>query len=168
MGCFRCGDRLAVGEGVPPSYVGRKVAVYRSLQKSEHLIGTWCEYSQLHRLNCVLLPEELDTHDYSGSLVNVITPYAFWNQAASEGHKGVLITAGASATGIALLGIALANRIPAVSVVRDAEGKEELKNFGTATSAQVELANAASWRISLRVQPSPFSHVIRHTKPGKN
>ena len=47
------------------------------------------------------LPEEVDTHDYSGSLVNVIAPYAFWKQAVSGGHKGVLITAGASATGIA-------------------------------------------------------------------
>jgi len=128
-GPWRSGKRPWPGaprRGTEPSQPG---AVYRSLQKSEHLIGTWCEYSQLHRLNCVLLPEELDTHDYSGSLVNVTTPYAFWKQAATEGHKGVLITAGASATGIAMLGIALANRIPAVSVVRDAEGKEELKNF---------------------------------------
>jgi NADPH:quinone reductase len=120
----------AVGEGVPPSYVGRKVAVYRSLQRSEDLIGTWCEYSQLHRLNCVLLPEEVDTHDYSGSLVNAITPYAFWKQAAGQGHKGVLITAGTSASGIAMLGLSLANRIPVVSVVRDQEGKDELQNFG--------------------------------------
>jgi NADPH:quinone reductase len=120
----------AVGEGVPPTYVGRKVAVYRSLQKSENLIGTWCEYSQLHRLNCVLLPEELDTHDYSGSLVNAITPFAFWKQAATEGHQGILITAGTSATGIAMLGLALAKQIPVVSVVRDEAGRAELQNFG--------------------------------------
>jgi NADPH:quinone reductase len=129
-GVSGAGTVMAVGEGVPPNYVGKKVAVYRSLQKTGNLIGTWCEYSQLHRLNCVLLPEEVDTHDYAGSLVNVITPYAFWKQAASEGHKGVLITAGASATGMAMLGIALANRIPVVSVVRDTEGKKELENFG--------------------------------------
>jgi NADPH:quinone reductase len=129
-GVSGAGTVMAAGEGVPPSYVGKKVAVYRSLQKSENLIGTWSEYSQLHRLNCVLLPNELDTQDYSGSLVNAITPYAFWKQAASEGHKGVLITAGSSASGIAMLGIALAKRIPVLSIVRDEEGKEELKNFG--------------------------------------
>src|ERR1700743_3585044 len=129
-GVSGAGTVTAVGEGVPPSYVGRKVAVYRSLQKTENLIGTWSEYSQLHRLNCVLLPDELSTEDYSGSLVNVITPYAFWKQAASEGHKGVLITAGASASGMAMLGIALAYRIPVVSIVRDEKRKEELKNLG--------------------------------------
>ena len=129
-GVSSAGTVMAAGEGVPPGYVEKKVAVYRSLQKSENLIGTWSEYSQLHRLNCVLLPNEVDTQDYSGSLVNAITPYAFWKQAGSEGHKGVLITAGSSASGIAMLGIALAKRIRVVSIVRDEEGKEELKNFG--------------------------------------
>ncbi|MBV8216518.1 MAG: zinc-binding dehydrogenase [Verrucomicrobia bacterium] len=129
-GVSAAGTVVAAGEGVPPSYIGTKVAVYRSLQKSENLIGTWCEYAQLHRLNCVLLPDKLDTQDYSGSLVNAITPYAFWRQAANEGHKGVLITAGASATGIAMLGIALANRIPVLSLVRDEAGEKELKDFG--------------------------------------
>jgi NADPH:quinone reductase len=129
-GVSGAGTVTGAGEGVPPGYVGKKVAVYRSLQKSENLIGTWSEYSQLRRLNCVLLPNELDTQVYSGSLVNAVTPYAFWKQAASEGHKGVLITAGSSASGIAMLGIALAKRIPVVSIVRDEEGKEELKNFG--------------------------------------
>jgi len=129
-GVSGAGSIVAVGEGVPSDYVGRKVAVYRSLQKTENLLGTWSEYSQLHRLNCVPLPDELDTVDYSGSLVNAITPYAFWRQAANEGHKGVLVTAGASATGIAMLGIALANRIPVLSIVRDEKGEEKLKNFG--------------------------------------
>ena len=129
-GASGAGTVVAVGEGVPLSYAGRKVAVYRSLQKTTDLVGTWCEYAQLHRLNCVLLPDEVATRDYSGSLVNAITPYAFWRQAANEGHKGVLITAGASATGIAMLGIALTNRIPVLSLVRDEAGQKELKNFG--------------------------------------
>ena len=129
-GVSGAGTVVSAGEGVSPSYIGKKVAVYRSLQKSKNLIGTWCEYAQLHRLNCVLLPDELDTKDYSGSLVNAITPYAFWRQAASEGHKGVLITAGTAATGIAMLGIALANRIPVLCLVRDEQGKQELRNFG--------------------------------------
>jgi NADPH:quinone reductase len=140
-GVSGAGTIMAAGEGVPRNYVGKKVAVYRSLQKTENLIGTWSEYSQLHRLNCVLLPDELNTQDYSGSLVNVITPYAFWKLAASEGHKGVLITAGTSASGIAMLGIALAKRIPVVSVVRDEEGKEQLSSFG-AENVLVQKAKA--------------------------
>jgi len=73
-GVSGAGTVMAAGEGVPPGYVGKKTAVYRSLQKSENLIGTWSEYSQLHRLDCVLLPNELDTQDYSGSLVNARPP----------------------------------------------------------------------------------------------
>ena len=38
-GVSGAGTVVAVGEGVPPSYVGKKVAVYRSLQNSKNLVG---------------------------------------------------------------------------------------------------------------------------------
>src|SRR5215471_17077445 len=82
------GSSLPKAKGCRPATSEEKLRSIGPCKKSEHLIGTWCEYSQLHRLNYVLLPEELDTHDYSGSLVNVITPYAFWKQATTEGYKG--------------------------------------------------------------------------------
>jgi hypothetical protein len=47
----------------------------------------------------------VNAEEYAGSLVNVITPYAFLKQAVGEGHKGIIATAGTSATGIAMLGI---------------------------------------------------------------
>ena len=121
------GTVVNVGAGVPPHYAGKKVSVYRSLVSTTDIVGTWCEYAQLHFLNCVVLPDDVDALDYSGSLVNVITPYAFWKQAVDEGHKGILATAGGSATGIAMLGIAIACDIPIVSIVRDQAGKDKLK-----------------------------------------
>lgn len=81
----------------------------------------------MHHLTCVILPDSVDSIDYSGSVVNVITPYAFLKQ---EQHRGILVTAGNSATGIAMLGIGLAYEIPIVSIVRSAAGEQELRSLG--------------------------------------
>jgi len=64
------------------------------------------------------------------SLVNVITPYAFWARTRQEQHRGVLVTAGSSATGIAMLGIALAYGIPLVSIVRTGAARQRLIALG--------------------------------------
>src|SRR5437868_4793827 len=40
-GASGAGTVLAAGAGVPKEWVGRTVAVYRSLSSSEHTIGTW-------------------------------------------------------------------------------------------------------------------------------
>lgn len=55
---------------------------------------------------------------------------AFWKQAPEDGHRGVLATAGTSATGIAMLGVARTFGAPIVSMVRDAAGKAELTALG--------------------------------------
>lgn len=129
-GASGAGQVLAVGPGVPPEYVGKQVAVYRSLQFSEHLVGTWSDYAHLPYLDCVILPDDVRAEVYAGSLVNIITPYAFLKQIASEGHTGIVCTAGTSATGIALLGVCLAYGVPLVSIVRTAAGKQELESLG--------------------------------------
>jgi NADPH2:quinone reductase len=124
------GTVIAVGEEVPMSRLGKKVSVYRSLINAGETIGSWCEIAQMHHLTCVTLPDDVDPIDYSGSLVNSITPYAFWKQAQQDQHRGVLVTAGTSATGIAMLGIALAYNVPIVSIVRDTTGWQELTALG--------------------------------------
>jgi NADPH:quinone reductase-like Zn-dependent oxidoreductase len=129
-GVSGAGTVIAAGEGVPEYYKGKKVAVYRSLIGTDQTIGTWCEIAQMHHLACVVLPDSADAIDYSASLVNLITPYAFIKQAQQERHRGVLITAGTSATGIAMLGMALAYQIPVVSIVRSEEGKQQLLDLG--------------------------------------
>lgn len=121
---------IEIGEGVPDSYKGKNVSVYRSLRFSEDTIRTWSEYAHLHYLNCAIIPDSVKIKDYAGSLVNIITPYAFLKHAILEGHKGIICTAGNSATGKAMLGICLINKFPIISIVRNEKGEKELKSLG--------------------------------------
>ncbi len=105
-GVSGAGEVIEIGTGVPSQYKGKRVAFYRSLKFSEHLVGTWSEYVRMHYLHCVILPHDANMVEYSGSLVNAITPYAFLKQITEQGHKGIICTAGTSATGRAMLAIA--------------------------------------------------------------
>ena len=124
------GKVTAIGDDVPERYLNKYVTVYRSLLYSDSQIGTWSEYAHLPYLECAILPEDIDPEFYSGSLVNIITPFACWKQAIQEGHKGIINTAGNSATGIAMLGICIDADIPVISIVRNQEGKHELEELG--------------------------------------
>ncbi|MDN3584603.1 zinc-binding dehydrogenase [Mucilaginibacter flavus] len=124
------GNVVEAGDNVPEEYIGKHVAIYRSLVPSNHIVGTWSQYAHVHYLDCVILPDSVDMLDYSGSLVNIITPYAFLKQIQLEGHKAIITTAGTSATGIAMAGICLAYNIPHIAIVRTAEAKEELLDLG--------------------------------------
>lgn len=121
---------IEIGEGVPQEYKGKNVTIYRSLKFDDDIIGTWSEYSHLHFLQCAIVPEDLNAEDYSGSLVNIITPYGFFKQIVAEGHKAMIATAGTSATGRALLGIAQAYNFPIISIARNENGKKELEHLG--------------------------------------
>ena len=90
----------------------------------------WSEVAQMHHLCCLILPDDLNAADYSGSLVNVITALAFLNQAKDDGHKGVITTAGNSATGRALLELARWKDVPVIALVRTAKAKKELAELG--------------------------------------
>lgn len=124
------GKVLAVGEGVPSHYLGKYVTIYRSLIFSDEIVGTWSEYSHMHYMQCVLLPDSVEPKLYSGSLVNTITSYAFLKQIQAQNKKAIICTAGTSATGIALLGFSLAYNFPIISIVRTQEGKEQLEKLG--------------------------------------
>jgi NADPH2:quinone reductase len=136
-GVSGAGTVLQAGEGVPDQYKGKNVAFYRQLKYSESAIGTWSEYAHLHYLDCVILPDDADMEEYSGSVVNAITPFAFLKQIISEGHKGIISTAGNSATGIALIGFRLAYNFPLISIVRNQQGQQELEKLG-ATNIMVQ------------------------------
>ncbi len=129
-GASAAGTVTAMGDGVPAHYAGRKVAIYRGLQVQEPVLGLWSETAQVPYLSCLPLPDHLDPLDYSGSLVNVATAYAFLEQASAEGHRGVLITAGGSATGRAALALARRRGLPALVVVRTAAAKADLIESG--------------------------------------
>jgi NADPH2:quinone reductase len=100
-GASGAGRVVAVGPGAPQNYMGKKVAIYRSISMihSRQTVGLWSEQAQVHYLSCLILPDHVDCRDYSGSLVNIITAYAFLRQIVDEGHRGIIATAGNSATG---------------------------------------------------------------------
>lgn len=126
-GASAAGRVLAAGAGVPDGFAGRKVAVYRSLTPSAETVGLWAERAVVPYTSCVILGEELSAMEYSGSLVNVVTAHAFLETMAAEGHTGVVVTVGGSATGLALAALASAREIPVLLVVRSREARERLR-----------------------------------------
>jgi len=129
-GVSGAGTVLQTGEGVPEEYLGKNVAFYRQLKFSESVVGAWSEYAHVPFLDCAILPAGADPDEYSGSMVNTITPFAFLKEIISEGHKAIISTAGNSATGIALLGFCLTYNFPLISIVRNEEGRKELEGLG--------------------------------------
>lgn len=129
-GASATGTVTQVGAGVPPTYLGRKVAIYRGLEAAAPVLGLWCRIAQLPYGASLLLPDHVDAKDYSGSLVNIVTAYAFLEQAAADGHRGVIATAGNSATGRAMVVLARRRGVPVLSIVRSEKAKEELLKSG--------------------------------------
>jgi NADPH2:quinone reductase len=129
-GASAAGTVSEIGPDVPASYLNRKVAIYRGLKSNDKVIGLWCETAQVPFQTALLLPDNVDVKDYSGSLVNVATAYAFLDTAKAEGHSRVLVTAGTSATGRALVVLARKRGVPVLSIVRSEEAKLDLVKSG--------------------------------------
>ena len=133
------GEVIGIGEGVPKEYLGKHVAIFRSLHNTDVTIGSWSDYTHMHHLCCVIIPDNAKSEEFAGSLSNIITAYAFRMQSLAEGNTGIISTAGTSTTGIMMLGIALALQFPLISIVRNEKGKQLLKGLGaTYVLAQTE------------------------------
>lgn len=129
-GASAAGTITEIGANVPSSSLGRKVAIYRGLESASDGLGLWCETAQIPYGACLLLPDHVDAKDYSGSLVNVVTAYAFLETAAAEGHHGVVVTAGGSATGRAIAVLARRRGMPILTIVRSDRAKGEILKSG--------------------------------------
>ena len=129
-GASGVGRVVGVGKNVPSNFKDKRVAIYRSLVRTPETMGLWCEIAQVPYLSCVILPDNVEALDYAGSLVNVMTAFAFLKQIEDDGHKGVITTAGSSATGRALLELARVKNIPAIALCRTSSQKEELTKLG--------------------------------------
>ncbi|WP_144150252.1 alcohol dehydrogenase catalytic domain-containing protein [Paraburkholderia sp. BCC1885] len=129
-GASGAGRVVAVGAGVSAHYAGKQVAVYRSLSRSPQSIGLWCERAQVPYTACLILPDQVHAKDYCGSLVNVMTAYAFLEEIGEAGHRGVIITAGNSATGYAMAALARSRKLPAIFIVRTDAARESLIRSG--------------------------------------
>lgn len=151
-GASAAGKVLAAGSGVPSGYVDRKVAIYRSLTPSSETVGLWAERAVVPFTSCLILPEELSAMDYCGSLVNVITAYAFLETIAAEGHVGVTVTVGASATGLALAALARQKRSPfSPSFARSTRGSSSARcNLNTCWSQATTPSTLSSSSFQIR------------------
>jgi len=129
-GASGAGRVLAAGDDVSVDLIGRKVAIYRSLTASPHTVGLWSEQAVVPFTSCVVLPEDVEAIDYSGSLVNAITAYSFLEEMDAKQHKGVVVTAGSSATGLAMAALLHARQIPAIFLVRSANSRDALRSLG--------------------------------------
>ncbi|WP_137132962.1 Zn-dependent oxidoreductase [Rhizobium sp. FY34] len=147
-GASGAGVVIAIGPGVPAGLLGRTVAVYKSLSRSPETIGLWCERAQVPYTCCVALPADVRPRDYSGSLVNIMTAYAFLSEVRSAGHRGVVVTAGRSATARALASIARRWNVPAVFVVRAASAEQQ---FPECDTQQVLALNGENFERELAV-----------------
>jgi NADPH:quinone reductase len=128
-GVSGAGEVEEIGKNVPSDFRGRKVAFYRALNPSKSKVGAWSEYALMHYLDCVLLLDDAETLEYSGSLVNIVMPYAFIEHTQLNCKKAVIVTAGTSATGQALLDIAQEKNIHVISIVRNKSGKRKLEEL---------------------------------------
>jgi NADPH:quinone reductase-like Zn-dependent oxidoreductase len=129
-GASGAGRVIAVGDGVPAIHAGKQVAVYRSLGRSAESVGLWCERAQVPYSACLILPDHVRARDYCGSLVNVMTAYAFLEEIAEAGHQGVIVTAGNSATGYAMASLARSRKLPAIFLVRTEAARRALVQSG--------------------------------------
>ena len=137
-GASAAGEVIAAGADVPDGYVGRKVAIYRSLGRGPDTIGLWSELAQVPYTSCLRLPDGADAAEYSGSLVNIVTACAFLDEMAAQGGGGVIATAGGSATGHALAVLARARGVPALLLVRSDKAAAELERHGITDVHRVE------------------------------
>jgi len=129
-GASAAGRVAAIGADVPANFLGKNVAIYRSLSTSSQTIGLWSEQAQVPYTSCVILPDDVSARDYCGSLVNIITPYAFLEESKAEGHKGIIATAGASATALALAALAKLRQVTVIHLVRSANEHMKLRDLG--------------------------------------
>ncbi|QQU67594.1 hypothetical protein I6I45_23445 [Pseudomonas fluorescens] len=131
-GASGVGRVIDIGAGVPAELLGKHVALYRSLCRTPESIGLWSELAHMPYRTCLILPEHVSARDYCGSLVNAMTAYAFLEEIIEAGHKAVIVTAGTSATGRALVTLARIRDISTIILVRTEQAADSLRGSGAA------------------------------------
>ena len=131
-GANGAGTVVAAGDGVPAGVRGRRVAIYKSLNRSPDTVGLWCERAQVPYASCLVLPDRVRARDLCGSLANVLTVHAFLDEMAADGHRGIVVTAGNAATGLAAAALVRRRNVPAIFLVRSAAARDGLLRHGVA------------------------------------
>lgn len=129
-GANGAGRVIAIGEGVPSHYAGKQVAIYRGLRRTAVSTGLWCDRAQVHHASALILPDGARARDYCGSLVNIVTAYAFLADVVAGRHKGIVVTAANSATGNVMASLAQIWATPAIFLARTDARRDELMERG--------------------------------------
>ena len=124
------GRVIAIGPDVPPRYAGRQVAIYKTLARSQESVGLWSEQVLVPYGCTLILPDHVTPRDFNGSFANVLTVYAFLADISAAGHKGIIVTAGSSATGRIAASFASRLKVPAIFLVRSQSAMQELERNG--------------------------------------
>ncbi|RQU38154.1 Zn-dependent oxidoreductase [Burkholderia cenocepacia] len=170
-GASGAGRVIAVGDGVPQKYLGKQVAIYRSLARSPRSIGLWSQRAHVPYRACLILPEHVSARDYCGSLVNAMTAYAFLAEAERDGHKGVIVTAGNSATGRGIAALVRDRQLQAIFLVRGDAARDTLRASGvehvivTREGFERELASLAAELNATAVFDGVGGELLSHVLP---
>ncbi len=124
------GTVVAMGPDVPARYTDKQVLIYKSLVRSAESIGVWSERVLVPYSSSLILPDNINARDYNGSFANVLTVYAFLSEILAAGHKGIIVTAGTSATGLIAASMTRKRMLPAIFLVRSPSAREQLLKSG--------------------------------------
>ena len=161
-GANGAGTIVAAGDGVPVGILGKRVAIYKSLARSVDTVGLWCERAQVPYTSCFVLPDRVRARDLCGSLANVLTVHAFLDEMAAEGRKGIVVTAGNSATGLVTAALVRRRNVPAIFLVRSAAAREALLRHGVEHVVATTVFDGVGGELLSRILPHlPVNAAIR-------
>ncbi|MFK5978298.1 MAG: zinc-binding dehydrogenase [Rhizobiaceae bacterium] len=112
----------AGGEGL----VGKRVAFLASAS------GAWADYVIADAITCIPVRDDLRDKDAATLFVNPLTAVAMFDEVKKTGTTSFIMTAAASQLCKLITGLAKDSGINAISIVRNDEQIEPLKNLGAA------------------------------------
>ncbi len=121
-----CGTITKTGEGVPATFVGKKVSCF--VQDDEG--GTWSEYVLANITDCIFLKNEMPLEQAACFAVNPFTAYGLYELVQEEDCKSIVQNAASGQVGRFIRVFAKSNKIKVINIVRKAEQLEQLKAEG--------------------------------------
>lgn len=106
------GQIVAVGEGVPQTWLNRRVACFAAGN------GTWAEYMATPVSSCFALADSVSDVQGAMMLVNPFSAYALMEQARTMGCRAIVQTAAASTLGRMIVRLGRRLGIEVICVVR--------------------------------------------------
>jgi NADPH:quinone reductase len=138
LGVVGVGVVEAAGSGLMPRFLkGKRVA----FAAQPHSPGSWAQFSIAAALTCVPIPKEVSNEAAVNLIANAATAVALAKTVASDGHKSILFTAGASEVG-RMFSIACRDRgIKVINIVRSKIQQAVLDTEAASNSLRIDDAD---------------------------